>query len=493
MIDHQLYFRKAGPPQGTQDIPLKWGDGTLINFRPRVTGVQQVDEVTVRARDISRNQPFEATESVTQPVSTIGISRSDASQAVQGGTLVVADRPVTSQQEAADLAKAYASHLGAGYLEAEGVAKGNPAIRAGVEGEDRRDRRQFGGTYVISSCTHLFQGTHGYRTIFSTAGRSSRSLVDLMTPKSKRGWGNSVVLGTVTNNQDPEKLGRVRVKYPALGDDAESPWARIASPNAGSARGLLMMPQVGDEVVIGFEHDDVHQPYVLGSLWNGQATPGDDLAVLDGSFSLQSDQKIADARQGRDHDQVGQGLDDRDDREGRAALAGRDVAEADREHDDRRQPGRLDQGRHVDLDRRHDHPRDQVRRRQDLAHPRREHLDLGNLDQPRALTALAMADIIGTGISFPLRVDRLGGLALSSGDTDVQEAIDIILGTAPGERPMRPEFGCGIHNHVFGNIDASTLAKIEYDIRVALDRWEPRIDVVDDRAGPVRASTTACC
>ena len=53
-----------------------------------------------------------------------------------------------------------------------------------------------------------------------------------------------------------------------------------------------MMPQVGDEVVIGFEHDDVHKPYVLGSLWNGTATPGDDLAVLDGSFSLQSDQKV---------------------------------------------------------------------------------------------------------------------------------------------------------------------------------------------------------
>ena len=79
----------------------------------------------------------------------------------------------------------------------------------------------------------------------------------------------------------------------------------------------MMMPQVGDEVVIGFEHDDVHQPYVLGSLWNGQAKPGDDLAVLDGSFSLQSDQKIADPRQGRDHDQERQGLHARDDGEGR--------------------------------------------------------------------------------------------------------------------------------------------------------------------------------
>jgi hypothetical protein len=90
-----------------------------------------------------------------------------------------------------------------------------------------------------------------------------------------------------------------------------------------------------------------------------------------------------------------------------------------------------------------------------------------------------LSDIIGTGVSFPLRVDRLGGMAVSSGNTDVQEAIDIILGTAPGERPMRPEFGCGIHNYIFDSIDASMLAKVEYEIRSALDRWEPRIEVLD--------------
>jgi phage protein D len=291
VIDHKLYFRKAGPPAGTQDITVKWPD-QLISFRPRVTGVQQVDQVTVRARDLSRNQPFEATESVPQPVSTIGIKRSDAAAAVKGGTLVVADRPVTSQQEAQDLAKAYANHLAAGYLEAEGVAKGNPSIKAGSKIKIDGVGTSFGGTYVVSSCTHLYQGTHGYKTIFSIAGRSARSLVDLMTPKGKRGWGNSVVLGLVTNNNDPEKLGRVRVKFPALGDSAESPWARIVAPNAGDKRGLLMTPQVGDEVVIGFEHDDVHQPYVLGSIWNGAAKPGDDLSLLDGSFSLQSDKQI---------------------------------------------------------------------------------------------------------------------------------------------------------------------------------------------------------
>ena len=291
VIDRKLYFRKAGPPAGTQEITLTWGDN-LIGFKPRVTSVQQVDKVTVRARNPASKDPFEATEDVQEPVSQIGIKRSDAASALKGGTMVVADRPVHSQQEAQDLAKSYANHVGSAYLEAEGSCKGNPLIKAGSKVKIEGVGAKFGGTYVVSSCVQLFQGSHGYKTLFSTAGRSSRSLVDLMTPKGKRGWGNSVVIGIVTNNDDPDKLGRVRISYPALGDGTEGWWARIATPNAGSSRGLLMMPQVGDEVVVGFEHDDVHHPYVLGSIYNGTAVPGDDLVLKDGSFSLQSDHKV---------------------------------------------------------------------------------------------------------------------------------------------------------------------------------------------------------
>ena len=89
-----------------------------------------------------------------------------------------------------------------------------------------------------------------------------------------------------------------------------------------------------------------------------------------------------------------------------------------------------------------------------------------------------MAEIIGTGVAFPLRVDRRGGVAMARDNDDVQEAIALILGTAPGERPMRPEFGCGVHNYIFESVDAYALGRIEYEIRVALDRWEPRIDVI---------------
>lgn len=90
-----------------------------------------------------------------------------------------------------------------------------------------------------------------------------------------------------------------------------------------------------------------------------------------------------------------------------------------------------------------------------------------------------MADILGSGIAFPLGVDRRGGVALARGERDVEQAIQVILATAPGERPMRPEFGCGVHDHVFETVDAYTLGRVEHDIRVALARWEPRIDVLN--------------
>jgi phage baseplate assembly protein W len=88
-----------------------------------------------------------------------------------------------------------------------------------------------------------------------------------------------------------------------------------------------------------------------------------------------------------------------------------------------------------------------------------------------------MAEILGSGIAFPLQVDRRGGIALAHDETDVDQAIQLILGTAPGERPMRPEFGCGVHDFVFDTIDAGTVARMETEIRSALDRWDPRIEV----------------
>jgi uncharacterized protein involved in type VI secretion and phage assembly len=84
---------------------------------------------------------------------------------------------------------------------------------------------------------------------------------------------SGVVVGVVTNTQDPDGLGRVKVKFPWLSDSEESFWARVATPMAGKARGFYFLPEVDDEVLMAFEHGDARFPYVLGALWNGQDKP----------------------------------------------------------------------------------------------------------------------------------------------------------------------------------------------------------------------------
>jgi uncharacterized protein len=89
------------------------------------------------------------------------------------------------------------------------------------------------------------------------------------------------------------------------------------------------------------------------------------------------------------------------------------------------------------------------------------------------------AEFIGRGLGFPLRTDATGALALVSDDAELRESIRIILGTAYGERPMRPEFGCAIHDLVFAPSNAATAGRAAYEVRRSLERWEPRIDVDD--------------
>jgi uncharacterized protein involved in type VI secretion and phage assembly len=84
---------------------------------------------------------------------------------------------------------------------------------------------------------------------------------------------SGVVVGVVTNTQDPAGLGRVKVKFPWLSDSEESFWARVATPMAGKGRGFYFLPEVEDEVLLAFEHGDARFPYVLGALWNGQDKP----------------------------------------------------------------------------------------------------------------------------------------------------------------------------------------------------------------------------
>jgi uncharacterized protein involved in type VI secretion and phage assembly len=100
------------------------------------------------------------------------------------------------------------------------------------------------------------------------------SILDQLTDGNSEGSRiNGIATGIVTNNQDPDELGRVKIFFPWLSEDNETDWARVVTWMAGSGMGGFFLPEVDDEVLVAFEHGDINCPYVIGSLWNGKQKP----------------------------------------------------------------------------------------------------------------------------------------------------------------------------------------------------------------------------
>jgi phage protein D/phage baseplate assembly protein gpV len=304
--DDKVVFRKR--KTGSPALTLKWKDD-LHSFRPRASVVGQVDQVTVKSRDPKAKQQTVGTGakgSVTPPTTaTIWNQRSKAISALSGGEASIADRVATSTSEASAMAAAALSRNASTFIEADGLAIGHPEIAAGAT-IDIQGVGDFSGHYLIAASTHVYKGATGYMTRFEITGDRPRAFSELVKGGASAAgggggtgsssWGGSLVLAVVTNNNDPDAMGRVKLKYDALGDNIESDWARVAVPNAGDKRGFFFMPEVGDEVVVGFEHGDTRRPIVVGSLYNGQAKPDPDLLDKATSklakFGVKSDQEF---------------------------------------------------------------------------------------------------------------------------------------------------------------------------------------------------------
>jgi Rhs element Vgr protein len=286
------HFRK---PTADNPVALEW-PRTLRSFSPRVTATQQANQVTLAAHDPKTKSVIDVTASSPNQVARIGVERSVVASAFDGADVHIATEPVKSQSEGTAVAQALLDKLANGYIAAEGVSDGDPSIRAGTSIQVSGLGEKYSGLYRVAAATHILRGGSTYETHF--ANSPAHTLLgslggDRAGSGTRPAFAAQVVLGVVTNNADPENMGRVRVKYPALGPDAEGAWARIASVSAGNARGMMMLPVVGEEVLVAFEHDDTTRPYILGSLFNGTDLPGDDLTQnQDGSFAVLSDQKI---------------------------------------------------------------------------------------------------------------------------------------------------------------------------------------------------------
>jgi uncharacterized protein involved in type VI secretion and phage assembly len=267
-------------------IELAWGD-QLLSFDVRLTAADQVSEVEVRGWDPGQKQAITATVSDSDAAPSIGVQSGDIrSSAFGSATALVTDHPVSDASQAQAVAKAALDHVTSAIVRADGVAFGDPTIKAGSRVKITGLGHRLSGTYDVTASTHTISPGTGYETRFSVRGRRRGTLVELAaTGASSDSRRLSPVVGIVTNVKDPDSQGRVKVKFPWLADDKESTWARLVSPMAGPGRGFQVVPEVDDEVLVTFERGDPNRPLVLGALWNGMDAPplGGDAISGDGA------------------------------------------------------------------------------------------------------------------------------------------------------------------------------------------------------------------
>jgi len=270
--DGTLHFCRQ-PSSGGQVPILEWGQN-LRDFHARFTTAEQVAEVEVHGWDPKAKQAIIGKASSPRGTPTVNSESHGGNVAKRAFEItsqdVVNNRPLWTQGEADKLAQSVLDDKCHAFFYGEGRCGGNPAVRAGAEVELKGIGRRFSGRYRITRAVHCYD-VEGYHTDFEISGHRANTLGQLLASNGSRGYG--VVVGIVTNAQDPEGLARVKVKYPTISDQLESHWARLVTPMAGAGRGFMFIPEVNDEVAVAFEYDDINKPYILGALWNGKDKP----------------------------------------------------------------------------------------------------------------------------------------------------------------------------------------------------------------------------
>lgn len=279
-----LFVRRplAGEAPGGTDArsePLVLQQGVnLVDLRATVTAAGQVGDVHVRGwdpgakREVTADAPCRTESAQLEG----GLTPDQVAGKFQSPPYVVGDSRLADRAIADSAAASLADHVAGGFAEVEGIARGNPSLRAGAAVKLAGLGEPFVGRYVLTSVRHDFRPQYGYRTHFTASNTSERSLfgaVQAAPDRDPRIAG--VVPAVVTSVQDPDQLGRVKVKVPWLSDDYESGWCRTVHAGAGPKRGFVLLPEPDDEVLVSFAHGDLGHPYVLGGLFNGSDLPKD--------------------------------------------------------------------------------------------------------------------------------------------------------------------------------------------------------------------------
>ncbi|MFD7873872.1 VgrG-related protein [Streptomyces sp. NPDC059766] len=254
----------------------------LLRCRAGVTASGQVSQVQVRGWDTKTKQALVATADAGRTDAVqLGMAPADAASPFGKADYLVTDNTYGAQARVEQVAKALAQRIAGSFAEMEAAVQGNPEVRAGGAVALSGVGAPFEGRYTVTSSRHVFDAHRGYETWVTVSGQQERSLSALaggVTGRSGRvPEMDGVVIGVVSDTKDPDKLSRVKVKFPWLSEEYVSDWARCAQTSGGGGKNgkgtSAFVPEVGDEVLVGFEQGRLDRPYVMGCLFNGQDKP----------------------------------------------------------------------------------------------------------------------------------------------------------------------------------------------------------------------------
>jgi phage protein D len=258
----------------------------LMSYRTTITAADQVPEVEVRGWDPEQKKEI----TTTKPAKTISAKVDGYDPAKLANqfnspkwveSVSSLNQPGHVEKTAASLAERFAGS----FAEIDAVAKGNPGLRSGKAVALTNLGKPFDGKYTISQSKHVYTQAAGYLTYVSVSNVSDRDMYGLVTDGSAESSRNPGVLtAIVTDIKDPDAKFRVKVKFPVLDGTFVSAWARTLQPGAGDKRGFVILPEVGDEVLVAFGMGSFDEPYILGGVYNGTDKPDKDHGThVDGS------------------------------------------------------------------------------------------------------------------------------------------------------------------------------------------------------------------
>lgn len=265
---------------GTATVGLAVGD-TLRDFSARVHA-DAPSTVRVRGWDHLRKAELVGDADTSRPTVPNGLAELAPTSGLPAARVLDAQAGPVDQSDAVALAKVVGRLAGA--VLARGRCEITPALRPGVLAAVR-DAGPASGTYYVREVEHTYRPA-GFHTSFVAGDREPATFGAPVAVEARSSFTHQgLVVGLVSAiDKDPKAAGRVKVSLPGLDSTIESQWARVAVLGGGADRGMVFLPEVGDEVLVGFENGDVRRPVVLGGLFGGKAMIPSGL-VADGAVS----------------------------------------------------------------------------------------------------------------------------------------------------------------------------------------------------------------